>query len=85
MDACYPWSLIVQKARDRDFGMIELALDALSKRPVLGAQSARGCGEIAGVFDVTRGGLLIKRIAIGAWAAAVVTEFSEVGTPKIAV
>ena len=77
--------MIVQRARDRDLGMIELALDALSKRPVLGAQSARGCGEIAGVFDVTRGGLLIKKIAIGAWSSAVVTEFSEVGVPKIAV
>ena len=70
--------MIVQQSRDRDREMIELALNALSLRPVLGAQSARGCGEIAGVFDFMQGGLLLKRISVGAWAPAVIANFAAV-------
>lgn len=76
--------MVVQQSKDRDMAMIELALDALSRHPVLGAQSARGCGEIVGVFDLMSGGVLLKRITVGGWAAAVVTDFSSAGAPKIA-
>jgi CRISPR type IV-associated protein Csf2 len=67
--------MVVQRARDRDIAMLELALDALSRHPVLGAQSARGCGEIAGVFDFMRGGVLAKRITTGGWAPAAISDF----------
>jgi len=75
--------LIVQKARARDLDMIEQALGALSLRPILGAQSARGCGEVSGVFDVLQGTRLLKKISIGAWSAAVVSEFSRAEEQQI--
>lgn len=68
--------LVIEKARERDLPMLELALNALSLRPILGAQSARGCGEIAGVFDVRIDGVLSRRIVIGGWQAATVSDFS---------
>lgn len=68
--------LVIERARDRDLPMIELALNALSLRPILGAQSARGCGEVTGEFEVLVDGQLKKKIAIGGWQPAVVTDFS---------
>lgn len=68
--------LIIEKARERDLAMLELALNALSLRPILGAQSARGCGEITGVFDVYENGILTKKISIGGWQPAVTTIIS---------
>lgn len=68
--------LVIEKARERDLSMIELALNALSMRPILGAQSARGCGEIEGTFDVMGDGILVKKITVGAWKPATFTDFS---------
>ncbi len=68
--------LVIEKAKERDLPMIELALNELSKRPILGAQSARGCGELEGTFDVLVDGVLVKKISIGGWDEAVVTDFS---------
>ena len=68
--------LVIENARERDLPMIELALNELSKRPILGAQSARGCGEIEGRFDVLVDGVLAKKIIVGGWQAATVTDFS---------
>lgn len=68
--------LVVEHARERDLPMLELALNELSLRPVLGAQIARGCGEIAGRFDVLIDGALTRKIAIGGWQAATVTDFA---------
>ena len=76
--------LIIQNARDRDLEMIELALNALSLRPLLGAQVARGCGEIKGTFDVMKGGALLKKVTIGGWAPAVVTVFDALNMAKVA-
>ena len=76
--------LIIQNVRDRDLEMIELALNALSLRPMLGAQVARGCGELKGTFDVTRAGVLLKKVAIGSWEPAVVTVFNEASMAKAA-
>jgi hypothetical protein len=56
--------------------MIELALNALSLRPILGAQTARGCGEISGTFDVMDGGVLLKKLVIGGWEPAKISDFS---------
>jgi len=68
--------MVVENARDRDLPMIELALNALSLRPILGAQTARGCGEISGTFDVMDGGVLIKKVTIGDWKQAQTVAFS---------
>ena len=76
--------LIIQNARERDLEMIELALNALSLRPLLGAQVARGCGEIKGTFDVMKGGVLLKKVTIGGWAPAVVTVFDAINMAKVA-
>ncbi len=69
--------IVVLRASDRDLEMIEYGLDCLSRSPVLGAQSARGCGEIAGTFDVMEDGELKKRIAIGGYSASRVDDFSS--------
>lgn len=76
--------MVIQGARDRDVEMIGLALDALSRRPVLGAQSARGCGEIAGTFDVMLDGVLTKRVTIGGWAPSQAVEISAIELVKTA-
>ena len=74
--------LVIENARERDLPMIEQALDALSRRPILGAQIARGCGEIAGVFNVMADGVLLKKITIGGWQPAIVTDFSNAEAPR---
>ena len=48
--------IVIVNAKDRDLDLIEFGLGCLSQSPVLGAQSARGCGEITGSFDVSIGG-----------------------------
>jgi hypothetical protein len=70
--------MVIENARERDLAMIDLALNALSLRPILGAQVARGCGEITGVFDVYFEGELIKKITIGGFEAAHLIKFSEI-------
>lgn len=71
--------MVIENVRDRDLPMIELALNALSLRPLLGAQTARGCGEISGTFDVLSDGHLIKKIAIGGWESAKMVDFLNAG------
>lgn len=67
--------LVIENPKERDIPMLELALNALSLFPILGAQSARGCGEISGVFDFFKDGSLFKRMAIGGFQAAKVDNF----------
>lgn len=67
--------LIIERAKDRDLEMLSLALDALSKRPLLGAQAARGCGEITGKFTIKVDGKLKKIIEIGNWESARTVDF----------
>jgi len=69
--------IIIENARDRDLPMIELALNTLSNRPLLGAQIARGCGEISAIFDVHVDGNLTKKISIGEWKPAIITELNQ--------
>jgi len=66
--------LVVVNPKDRDLEMLEFGLDALSKDPVLGAHSARGCGEIKGNFDVLIDGELKKKIQIGDYMAAEIDQ-----------
>lgn len=68
--------LVVERAKDADLELLEEGLRALSLAPVLGAQSARGCGEIEGTFEFTNEeGKLIKTVAVGGYTAARVTNF----------
>ena len=46
-------SLVVQRAKPRDLGMLIKALDRISLKPVVGANTARGCGEISGKATIT--------------------------------
>ena len=69
--------LVVENAQERDMDLIQHGLDELSKKPVLGAHSARGCGEIEGTFQVMDGdGKILKTIVIGDYKPAKVTEFN---------
>lgn len=43
--------LVIDRATTKDFTMMIDAFDLFSRSPVLGGQSARGCGEVAGKFD----------------------------------
>ena len=67
--------IVILNAKDRDMEMIEHGLDCLSRSPVLGAQSARGCGEISGIFKVLIDGEEKKRIAIGGYTPSKVDVF----------
>lgn len=67
--------LVIENPKERDIPMLELALNALSLFPILGAQSARGCGEISGVFDFFKDGSLFKRMTIGGFQVAKVDNF----------
>ena len=62
--------LVIENPKERDIGLLETGLNALSLFPILGAQSARGCGEISGTFDFIKDGALFKRITIGGFEAA---------------
>ena len=67
--------IVILDAKERDKEMIEFGLDCLSRSPVLGAQSARGCGEISGIFKVMIEGKEKKRITIGGYAPSRVDKF----------
>lgn len=67
--------LIIERARERDLEMLVLALDSLSRRPLLGAQVARGCGEITGKFTIKVDGVVKKIVEIGNWDASKSVEF----------
>ena len=71
--------IVILNAKDRDLEMIEYGLDCLSRSPVLGAQSARGCGEIAGSFKVMVAGVERKRITVGGYAPARIDNFEVPG------
>ena len=65
--------LAVVRAQERDLEMIEYGLDCLSRDPVLGAQTARGCGEVEGRFVVEIDGEEVKVIEVGGYKPARVT------------
>ncbi len=68
--------LVIERAKDQDLEMLEYGLRELSRSPVLGAQAARGCGEIEGTFEFTdEGGKLIKNVVVGGYSDARVTNF----------
>ena len=67
--------LVINNSKDTDLAMIDHALNELSLTPVLGAQSARGCGEISGTFDITVDGKLKRRVSVGGYEPARATDF----------
>jgi len=68
--------IVIEKATERDLELIEFGLRELSLAPVLGAHSARGCGEISGVFEFAdASGRQVKTVAIGGYAEAKITNF----------
>lgn len=70
--------IVIEQAKERDLGLILQALHALSARPMLGAQVARGCGEVAGLFTIKVDGKVVKTVTTGGWAPARVEDFSAV-------
>jgi hypothetical protein len=70
--------LIIERAKDGDLAMIETALNAFSLRPLIGAQLARGCGEVCGTFEVKVGDVVSKVITVGGWEPAKVVDFAAV-------
>jgi hypothetical protein len=67
--------LVIENDRERDIEMIVHALNELSLNPVLGAQAARGCGEVSGRFDFYRDGELFMRVSAGDYMPAEVDLF----------
>jgi hypothetical protein len=67
--------IVIDKATETDLELIEYGLSELSLSPVLGAHSARGCGEISGVFDFfDSNGKQSKSIVIGNYEPAKVIK-----------
>jgi len=64
---------VIERARPRDLDVIVAAFDGLSRRPVMGAATARGCGEVSGavVFSDSEGEVLL-RIKFGQYTPAIV-------------
>jgi CRISPR type IV-associated protein Csf2 len=65
--------LIIEKASNKDLQTLLAALDLFSRSPVLGGQTARGCGEVAGRFEISdQQGALLGVIGIGGYAPSTV-------------
>jgi CRISPR type IV-associated protein Csf2 len=61
--------IIIDKATIKDMTTLTGALDLFSRAPVLGGQTARGCGEVAGKFELTdQDGVLLGVISVGGYA-----------------
>jgi CRISPR type IV-associated protein Csf2 len=69
--------IVIEQAKDRDLEIILQALNALSLRPILGAQVARGCGEISAKFSIKVDGQVVKTVNAGDWQAALVESFDS--------
>ncbi|NMM14284.1 MAG: hypothetical protein HHJ17_12240 [Rhodoferax sp.] len=61
--------IIIDKATARDVATLLAALDLFSRSPVLGGQTARGCGEVAGNFELSdQEGVLLGVVSVGGYA-----------------
>ena len=61
--------IIIDKATGKDVQTVLAALDLFSRKPVLGGQTARGCGEVAGNFQMLDGdGLMLGVVSVGGYA-----------------
>lgn len=63
--------IIIDKATAKDIATLMGALDLFSRTPVLGGQTARGCGEVAGNFEMSdQDGTLLGVISVGGYGPA---------------
>ena len=61
--------IIIDKATSKDMNTLMAALDLFSRSPVLGGQTARGCGEVAGRFEMSdQDGTLLGVVSVGGYA-----------------
>ena len=61
--------IIIDKASSKDIATLMGALDLFSRSPVLGGQTARGCGEVTGTFEMSdQDGILLGVISVGGYA-----------------
>ena len=66
--------IIIDKATAKDMVTLTSALNLFSRTPVLGGQTARGCGEVSGTFEMSdQDGALLGVISIGGFAPAKVS------------
>ena len=72
--------IVIEQAKNRDLEMVIQALEALSIRPILGAQVARGCGEVAGSFQIRCDGKVLKTVVTGNWESARIEDFATLDT-----
>lgn len=60
--------IIIDKATAKDMATLMGALDLFSRTPVLGGQTARGCGEVAGNFEMSdQNGTLLGVVSVGGY------------------
>ena len=60
--------IIIDKATRKDLDTLLGALDLFSRTPVLGGQTARGCGEVSGSFEMLdEDGVLLGVATVGAY------------------
>lgn len=77
-------SLTVQSAKPRDLAMLVAALDGFSQKPYLGAQRARGCGEVSGSIVFRNGdGEVLVVVDVGGIKPAKV-QWTEAGNALLA-
>ena len=67
---------VVQNARERDIDLLIRGLDGLSHWPMLGAQQARGAGEISGRAEFRWNDQLLKVVSFGGFQPAEVREIA---------
>ena len=61
--------IIIDKASAKDMTTLLGALDLFSRTPVLGGQTARGCGEVSGSFQMSdQDGTLLGVASVGGFA-----------------
>jgi hypothetical protein len=67
--------LVIDGYQERDMAVLLAGLDAISQWPILGAQSARGCGEISGVADIEIARELVMSVRFGGYEPIRIAEF----------
>lgn len=71
--------MVIQRAKPRDLGILIDALGRVSLKPVLGAHTARGCGEVNGTVSFANAdGEVLVLVSFGGYKAADV-RWTDVG------
>ena len=66
--------IIIDKATHKDMDTLMGALDLFSRTPVLGGQTARGCGEVTGSFELSdQDGTLLGVVTVGSYSPSKVS------------